>query len=63
MIAGLAYRRTLGALAWVRKHQLTVMRIGGLMLVAVGVLLVTGWWDQIVSWLQVQLVSDFEVPV
>ena len=25
------------------------MRIGGLMLVAVGVLLVTGWWDQIVA--------------
>ena len=63
VIAGLAYSRTLGALAWVRKHQVTVMRIGGLMLVAVGVLLVTGWWDQIVSWLQIQLVSDFEVPV
>jgi cytochrome c-type biogenesis protein len=63
VIAGIFYGRTLGALAWVRKHQLVVMRIGGLMLVAVGVLLVTGWWDQIVSWLQVQLVSDFEVPV
>jgi cytochrome c-type biogenesis protein len=63
VIAGLAYRRTLGALAWVRKHQVVVMRIGGLMLVAVGVLLVTGWWDQIVSWIQIQLVSDFEVPV
>ena len=63
VIAGLAYRRTLGALTWVRRHQAAVMRIGGLMLVAVGVLLVTGWWDQIVSWIQVQLVSDFEVPV
>ncbi len=25
------------------------MRVGGLMLVAVGVLLVTGWWDQVVN--------------
>jgi cytochrome c-type biogenesis protein len=63
VIAGLAYRRTLGALRWVRRHQAVVMRIGGLMLVVVGVLLVTGWWDQIVQWLQVHLVSDFEVPV
>ena len=39
------------------------MRIGGLMLVAVGVLLVTGWWDQVVTWLQVQLVDDFETRV
>jgi cytochrome c-type biogenesis protein len=63
VIAGLAYRRTLGALAWVRRHQATVMRAGGLMLVVVGVLLMTGWWDQIVSWLQIQLISDFEVVV
>ena len=40
-----------------------VVRAGGLMLVAVGVLLVTGWWDQMVTWLQVHLVSDFEVAV
>ena len=39
------------------------MRVGGLMLVAVGVLLVTGWWDQAVTWLQIQLVSDTEVSV
>jgi cytochrome c-type biogenesis protein len=63
VIAGLAYRRTLGALSWVRRHQAAVMRVGGLMLVAVGLLLVTGWWDQIVSWIQIQLVNDFEVPV
>jgi cytochrome c-type biogenesis protein len=33
------------------------------MLVAVGVLLVTGWWDQAVTWLQVHLISDTEVSV
>jgi cytochrome c-type biogenesis protein len=63
VVAALAYRRTLGALAWVRRHQATVMRLGGLMLVVVGVLLVTGWWDQFVQWLQIHLVSDYEVPV
>jgi len=45
ILLGLAYRRTLGAVRWVRRHQVWVTRVGGLMLVLVGVLLVTGWWD------------------
>jgi cytochrome c-type biogenesis protein len=49
VIAGLAYRRMLGAIRWVRRHQVWVTRIGGLMLVAVGVLLVSGIWDQWVA--------------
>ena len=36
IVAGLAYRRTLGAVAWVRRHQVWVMRIGGAFLVMVG---------------------------
>jgi cytochrome c-type biogenesis protein len=63
IIAGLAYRRALGAFAFVRRHQVWVTRIGGLMLVLVGVLLVTGWWDWIVNWLQVHLVIGFETSV
>ena len=58
--AGLAYRRMLGAFAFVRRHQQWVTRVGGLMLVLVGVLLVTGWWAEIVTWLQIRLISDFE---
>ncbi len=61
--AGFAYRRALGAFGFVRRHQVWVTRIGGLMLVAVGVLLVTGWWDQAVTWLQLHLISDTEVSV
>jgi cytochrome c-type biogenesis protein len=63
VLAGLFYRRALGALSWVRRHQLVVMRVGGAMLVLVGVLLVTGWWDWAVQWVQVRLVGGFEVPV
>jgi cytochrome c-type biogenesis protein len=63
VVAGLFYARSLGALAWVRRHQLVVMRVGGAMLVVVGLLLVTGVWDQAVQWVQVRLVGGFEVPV
>ena len=61
--AALAYRRALAFFAVIRRHQQWVTRIGGLMLVLVGVLLVTGAWDWVVQWLQIRLVNDFEVPV
>ena len=61
--AGLAYRRMLGTFGFVRRHQQWVTRVGGLMLVAVGVLLVTGWWAELVSWLQIRLISDFETSI
>jgi cytochrome c-type biogenesis protein len=62
VVAGLAFRRTLGAVAWVRRHQAWVTRAGGVMLVAVGVLLVTGVWDLWVGELR-NWVSGFEVAV
>lgn len=63
ILAGLAYEKALAAFAWVRRHQVWVMRAGGLMLIAVGVLLLTGWWDQMVTWLQIHLVDSTEVSV
>ncbi len=49
ILLGLAYRRTLGAVRWVRRHQAWVTRIGGAMLVVVGLLLLTGWWEVLVA--------------
>lgn len=63
LLAGVAYERTLGAVGWVRRHQVWVMRLGGLMMIAVGVLLLTGLWDQAVSWVQIRLISSYEVSV
>jgi cytochrome c-type biogenesis protein len=62
IVAGLAYRRMLGAVSWVRRHQVWVTRAGGVMLVAVGLLLVTGLWDQWVGELR-GWVGGFEVAV
>ena len=52
IIAALAYRRMLGAVGWVRRHQRWVTGAGGLMLIVVGLLLVTGWWDVVVGDIQ-----------
>jgi cytochrome c-type biogenesis protein len=63
IVAAIAFRKALGAFAVIRRHQLLIMRLGGLMMVAVGVLLVSGWWAEIVSWLQLRLVSQFETSI
>jgi cytochrome c-type biogenesis protein len=63
ILAGFAYPWMLSVFGGVRRHQVWVMRAGGLMLVAVGVLLVTGWWDSAVTWLQINLVSSTETVV
>jgi cytochrome c-type biogenesis protein len=47
VLVGLLFRRALGAIGWVRRHSATVMHIGGALLVAIGVLLVTGLWDDL----------------
>jgi cytochrome c-type biogenesis protein len=62
LLAGLAFRHTLGAVKWVRRHQVWVTRIGGMMLIVVGLLLVTGLWDQWIGDLR-SVVTGFEVPV
>lgn len=63
IVAGLAYRRALGAFAWIRRRQTLITRSGGVMLVLLGVLLVTGWWDWVVNWLQVNAIVGFETSV
>lgn len=63
LIAALFYERMLGAVGFIRRHQRWVTRIGGAMMIAVGILLVTGWWADWVTWLQINLISGFEVIV
>ena len=62
LVAGVAFRRMLGAVRWVRRHQVWVTRIGGAMLVVVGLLLVTGLWDQWVAVLR-SWAGGFSAPV
>lgn len=61
--AALAYRRMLGTIAWIRRHQRWVTRVGGLMLIGVGLLLVTGWWDVIVDELRATVFPGFTAGV
>ncbi len=62
LLAGVAFRRMLGAVKVIRRHQAWVTRIGGAMLILVGLLLVTGLWDQWVGDLRA-VFPVFEAPV
>jgi cytochrome c-type biogenesis protein len=62
ILLGLLFRQAAGTLAWVRRHYVLIMRIGGGLLVAIGILLVTGMWDSITIWMRT-LVPGFETPL
>ncbi|MEU5522432.1 cytochrome c biogenesis protein CcdA [Streptomyces sp. NPDC047860] len=52
VLTAVAFRKALGAFGWVKRHYTWVMRIGGIMMIATGLLLLTGVWDIIVQQMQ-----------
>ncbi len=52
LATGFAFERSMSAFAVVKRHYGLVLRIGGGMLVLIGLLLVTGVWDRLVTHLQ-----------
>ncbi|MGY1707964.1 cytochrome c biogenesis CcdA family protein [Geodermatophilus sp. SYSU D00758] len=52
VLVALGARWALGATSVLRRHARTVTRVGGALLVVVGVLLVTGAWTEMMGWLR-----------
>ena len=62
LVTALAYDRALRAFAVVRRHSQVITRVGGVLIVLVGLLLVSGLWEQLM--IQVRgLVAGFTTPV
>lgn len=53
----------LRGVGWLRRHSRTIQVIGGILLVAVGIALVTGMWDQFVGWVRNMFVSRVTLPI
>jgi cytochrome c-type biogenesis protein len=62
LAVAVALRSGLEALRLLRRRSILVERVGGAMLLAVGVLLVTGLWDRFIVQLQ-PLVGGFRTPL
>jgi len=58
IVAALATEWVSTASSWLRRHQRTIGRIGGAMLIVIGVLEVSGAWHSFVIWLQVHVPSS-----
>lgn len=50
-------------LGWLRRHTRTIQILGGVLLIAVGVALVTGVWGHFVAAVRDTLVSDVRLPI
>ncbi len=50
-------------LGWLRRHTRAIQIFGGVLLIAVGAALVTGVWNDVVSWLRDAFVSDVRLPI
>lgn len=63
LIGALAFQRSMAAFGFARRHARAITRLGGAMLVTVGVLEVTGAWTAALSWLQVHWVGTYQSPL
>ncbi|MEN0129425.1 MAG: cytochrome c biogenesis CcdA family protein [Brevundimonas sp.] len=52
VLVAFGFESSTRALGFLRRHRLAIMRIGGAMLVVIGLALVTGVWAQWATWLQ-----------
>jgi cytochrome c-type biogenesis protein len=63
LIVALAFERGVIAFSFARRHARAFSLAGGAMLVAVGVLEVTGAWSSALLWLQTHWISNYQSPL
>ncbi len=55
--------RAVQGLGWLRRHTRGIQIFGGVLLILVGAALVTGLWNDFVSWVRDAFVSDVTLPI
>ena len=63
LLVSFGFQAAMRAFAFFRRRARLVTRIGGAMLICVGLLEVTGAWSTFMAWLQVHWVSTYEPPI
>ncbi|WP_084500347.1 cytochrome c biogenesis CcdA family protein [Brevibacterium album] len=62
IVVSILIHKGMGRLEWVRRHQQAIMRAGGIMLILLGLLLLSGLWTQWIGSLQ-GTIAGFEVVI
>ncbi|MGA5538050.1 cytochrome c biogenesis CcdA family protein [Mycolicibacterium nivoides] len=63
VLLALGSARAVTGLGWLRRHARTIQILGGVLLILVGTALVTGLWNDFVSWVRDAFVSDVRLPI
>jgi cytochrome c-type biogenesis protein len=63
LIVALAFQRMVGVLNFFKRNARMVTRVGGVLLVAVGLLETTGAWSAAVTWLHTHWFSTYIPPI
>jgi cytochrome c-type biogenesis protein len=63
LLIALGARWAVRATDWVRRHGRQVQIFGGVLLMIVGILLVTGVWGDLMGWLRNELAGDLRLPL
>lgn len=63
LIFALAFERGVAAFGFARRHARAISLAGGAMLVAVGILEVTGAWSSALLWLKLHWISSYQAPL
>lgn len=62
ILAAFSVQRFMGSVAWARRHAMVITRVGGAMLVLLGLLQVTGIWTALIAQMQ-GLISGWTLPL
>ncbi len=63
MIVAFAVERGVSLFGWARKNARLISRIGGLLLIVVGIAELTGAWSGAMLWLQEHWISGYQPPI
>jgi cytochrome c-type biogenesis protein len=63
LIVAFAFRRGMNVLGFARRHGRLITAAGGMMLVAVGLLEVTGTWGTAMTWLRIHWIGNYQSPL
>ena len=63
LIVALAFQRAVNVLGFFRRNARLISRIGGAMLVLLGILEVSGAWTSAINWMRAHWISGYELPL
>ena len=63
LIVAAAFQRVVNVLSFFRRNARLVSRIGGALLVIVGILEVTGVWTSAINWMRANWIGSYQLPI